>query len=673
MLNYITTMIDDKKDLIEKSKILKKVKKELKKEYVGIDKEIDQLISYVEPWYIFNDIQNKPTVINLFGMTGVGKTSLIQRLFYHLEIQNNLYRFDVRTLLDEDKISTKMKSLSDGKKNIGIIFDEFQNARTLDQQGYEETNSGLRGLWDLLDSGKIEMTSISYVARRVYFAYSALMSVINNGVKIKNGVFKNKIKFIKTKLSYDNFAFDDTDKHDKNHIGNYLSDTFYDIKSELPEYMGYEHICSLMDNLNTEGVVSFFEEVLEKLSKPKIHDFTKSIIFIIGNLDEVYTNHSNFNPDMDADMLNKLSKKISITNVKSALSKRFRSEQIARLGNNHLIYPTLDVKSFEEIIRIELDNINNDIYKKYNVKFNFKKSINNILYKECVFPTQGARPVFSRVNSIIRPIISKIMKIIYNEEIGFDFKKISWSYIDKKHKITFKGNEKDKHYYFEFPLQIEDLRESTGDDSQYKVAVHEAGHAVASIINMKLLPKSIYSKTADTNSKGFCSFDLPEEKTREFYNDYIKVNLGGYVAEKMVFGEDQLSDGCYGDFQTSTSLANKMVKLFGMYGDPMLIVTHNSPDDNYVSIKERGFDKRVRTIIMDNLKEVEKTLLENKELFFEISNYLTENSFIDQKKLKKLVKNIDPNIIKSLKDKDNYFEFKKKYKKFFKINNKLCI
>lgn len=655
-------MIDAKKDLIEKSKVLKKVKKELKKEYFGIDKEIDQLISYMEPWYIFNDIQNKPTIINLFGMTGVGKTSLIQRLFYHLEIQNDLYRFDVRTLLEEDKISSKMSALSDGKKNIGIIFDEFQNARTLDQQGFEETKSGLRGLWDLLDSGKIEMTSISYAARRVYFAYNALRTVIDNGVKIKNGVFKNKIKFIKTKLSYDDFSL--MDKQDKNHIGNYLSDTFYDIKSELPEYMGYEHICSLMDNLNTEGVVAFFEEVLEKLSKPKIHDFTKSIIFIIGNLDEVYTDHSNFNPDMDADMLNKLSKKISITDVKSALSKRFRSEQIARLGNNHLIYPTLDVKSFEDIIDIELKSINKDIDKKYGVKFKFKKSLKNILYKECVFPTQGARPVSSRINSIIRPIVSKILKVIYKE--GVKYKSIIWSYLDKQHKITFKGKDS-REYFFDFPLQIEDLRESTGDDSQYKVAVHEAGHAVASIVNMKLLPKSIYSKTADTYSKGFCSFDLPDERTREFYNDYIKVNLGGYVAEKMVFGEDQLSDGCHGDFQTSTTLANKMVKLFGMYGDPMLIVTHNSPDDNYVSVKESKFDKRVKSIIIDNLKQVERTLKDNKELFMEISKYLTENSFIDQKNIKSIVERISPELIGNLKDKDNYFEFKNKYNKFFKI------
>ena len=661
--------MDKKSELLEKTLILEKVKKKLKKEYVGIDDQIDELMSYLEPWYIFNDIQNKPTVVNLWGMTGVGKTSLIQSLFKHLEIENNLYRFDVRTLLDEDKISGKLKSLADSdKKNIGIIFDEFQNARTLDEMGNEEIKSGLRGLWDLLDSGKIEMTSISYVARRIYFAYTALRSVIDAGVKIKKGVFQNRIKFIKTKLAYD--KYNDSKGADKNHIGNYMGDTFYDIKNDLPEYISYEHICTIMDELDTDGVVDFFETVLDKLSKPKIHDFTRSIIFIIGNLDEVYTDHDNFNPDMDADMLNTLSKKITVTDVKSALSRRFRSEQIARLGNNHLIYPTLDVSSFKTIVDMELKKINKDMKKKYNISFNFKRNMKDILYKESVFPTQGARPVYSRVNSIIRPVISQLMKKIYSKDIEFD--KVTWDYIDKKHCITLTKREdfskvsKSIEFNFDFPLQIEDLRESKADAQQCKTAVHEAGHVVTSIVNLKLLPKSIYSKTADSTSKGFCSIDLPEERTRSFYDNYIKVCLGGYAAEKMVFGEDELGDGCYGDFSKSTSLASKMVKIYGMYNDPLIVMTHNSPHSNLDSMKEGSdTENKVKDIVMNNLEKVEETLKSYKTLLFKISEYLSNNSFMDQKTLTKIVSQTNPELLDKVRNKEDYFNFKGQFIEFF--------
>jgi predicted RNA-binding protein with EMAP domain len=102
----------------------------------------------------------------------------------------------------------------------------------------------------------------------------------------------------------------------------------------------------------------------------------------------------------------------------------------------------------------------------------------------------------------------------------------------------------------------------------------------------------------------------------------------------------------------------------------MLIVTHNSPEDNYISVKEGGkFDKKVKKIIFNNLKEVEKTLKENKDLFLAISKYLTDNSFIDQKNLKKLVERINPDIVKSLKDKDNYFNFKERYYTFFDVKD----
>lgn len=652
--------MDKREKLTLRVDSLKIIKSKLKKEFFGIDKQIDQLIDYVEPWYVFNDIQNRPTIINLFGMTGVGKTSLIQRLFKYLDMESDLYRFDVRNLLEDDKISSKMGTIKDTEKNqIGIIFDEFQNARTLDEMGNEGVNSGLRGLWDLLDSGKIEMNTMGFSVKRIYYSYTNLRSLIDEGVQIENGIFTKKKKLVKSRMGVDGFKLS-KDKSDKYHIGNFLSDTFYDIKNELPEYRSYDNICNIMDELDTPGVMQFFDEILDKLSKPKIHDFTKSVIFIIGNLDEVYTDHDNFNPDMDADMLNNLSGKITISDIKNALSRRFRSEQISRLGNNHLIYSTLDVKTFKKIINKELKEINKDINDKYDISFKFNPSILDILYKESVYPTQGARPVYSRVNSIIRPIISKLLKKIFTKDI--DTNLVEWEYIDKKHLLKFGDSE----LKFEFPLQIEDLRESKNDDNQCKISVHEAGHAVCSIVNLKILPKSIYSKTADSNSEGFCSFETPKQKTRKFYNDYIKVLLGGYVAEKMVFGKENLGNGCYGDFQKSTNMALRMVKLYGMYSDPMIMTTHNNSNQNFDFIKvDMNIDRIASNIIRENLEEVEITLIEYKELFYNISKYLSMNSFLDQKKLSEIISEINPELLDDIRDKDNYYDFKNQFSKFF--------
>ena len=43
--------------------------------------------------------------------------------------------------------------------------------------------------------------------------------------------------------------------------------------------------------------------------------------------------------------------KVSISDIKEALKQRFRAEQIARLGNNLIKYPTLKKEHFIKIIK----------------------------------------------------------------------------------------------------------------------------------------------------------------------------------------------------------------------------------------------------------------------------------------------------------------------------------
>ena len=50
----------------------------LKKEFIGIDKQIDEIMDNVRTWYVYPQLQIRPIVINLWGMSGVGKTSLIR-------------------------------------------------------------------------------------------------------------------------------------------------------------------------------------------------------------------------------------------------------------------------------------------------------------------------------------------------------------------------------------------------------------------------------------------------------------------------------------------------------------------------------------------------------------------------------------------------------------------
>ena len=93
---------EDKKEFFRRKDVLENAKLELKSEFRGLDSIIDEVIDLIEPWYLFPNGQIRPTVVNLWGMTGVGKTSLIKRMFECLELEDSLYKFDVGDYASQD-------------------------------------------------------------------------------------------------------------------------------------------------------------------------------------------------------------------------------------------------------------------------------------------------------------------------------------------------------------------------------------------------------------------------------------------------------------------------------------------------------------------------------------------------------------------------------------------
>lgn len=80
-----------KRDLLTQASII------LKKEFFGMDSVIDQIIESISSWYFFPHMQERPVVLNLWGMTGVGKSDLLKRLvqllkfFLQQQILQKLY------------------------------------------------------------------------------------------------------------------------------------------------------------------------------------------------------------------------------------------------------------------------------------------------------------------------------------------------------------------------------------------------------------------------------------------------------------------------------------------------------------------------------------------------------------------------------------------------------
>ena len=123
---------------VEKFKKLEEVKKELKIQFVGLDDIIDKIIKSITPWYVTQDILERPTIVSLWGMTGTGKTSVVKKLIDLLELNERTISFDCGREADggtygdslSDKISDLMgdtdESVNENTKDFIFIFDEFQ-------------------------------------------------------------------------------------------------------------------------------------------------------------------------------------------------------------------------------------------------------------------------------------------------------------------------------------------------------------------------------------------------------------------------------------------------------------------------------------------------------------------------------------------------------------------
>ncbi|MHA1469276.1 MAG: hypothetical protein ACTSSP_01800 [Candidatus Asgardarchaeia archaeon] len=81
----------------EGDKKLDKIARHLKKKFVGIDKVIDKIMQNIRIWYIFPELIQRPIIICLWGLTGVGKTDLVRTLVREIKFSGRYIETDLST------------------------------------------------------------------------------------------------------------------------------------------------------------------------------------------------------------------------------------------------------------------------------------------------------------------------------------------------------------------------------------------------------------------------------------------------------------------------------------------------------------------------------------------------------------------------------------------------
>lgn len=179
-------------------------------------------------------------------------------------------------------------------------------------------------------------------------------------------------------------------------------------------------------------------------------------------------------------------------------------------------------------------------------------------------------------------------------------------------------------------------------------AYHEAGHALVASVLPHADPVHKISIISRGRAAGY-TLKLPFEDKRmqskkEFLDD-IAMSLGGYVAEKTVFGD--VTTGPSNDLQVLTGLARTMVTRYGM-SDKMGTVALEGDggralfgsgvnEQSYSQKVSAEIDAEVKKIIGDAYEKAENIITEHRKALDSIAKRLVEKETIEREEFEQLL------------------------------------
>ena len=622
------------------------IKSELKKEFIGIDEQIDNIIDLIRPWYNNPDLYDSPCVINLWGMTGQGKTSLVNRIIDMLGEGHNRMYMNCHSMVDMDLYfmeSFVEDTRTNNNTNKFIIFDDFQYVRTIDEDGNEHSSSALSIMWNLMDTGII--SNNFYASHfKIINNIRNVMSTIDDPEAIIGGVFVDPKKYIPSKYfvnplisPFDVKSYMCTSKKktskkqkDKDPYAP-VDDIEFFLDKETLDTVCY--ICRQLDLPDCESPIEFissrsswdalqwkdfFDDLYARMKKGKNMDFHNSLIFIIGNLDEAFSGIAkDVNPEMSADAVHEITSKVNIVDIKQGLQCRFRNEQIARLGNTHIIYPSLSADSYVAIIKKHLDVYTTRIKEKMGIELIIDPTVVQCIYNEGVFPTQGVRPLFSTINDIVKSNIPKaIDKIACIDKV-----KSMTCRFDKECKsiiinvLDHEGASLCDEVSIPVTLRVRGAYKDTTENIA-NTSVHESGHYILYKYLTGCSPIKVVSRSLEQSCLGYMmeQFDDGVRSKHRHLNEMV-VCLGGYAAEQLVFGMDFQSTGASSDIENATAIASSMINEYGLSDLPICrsVVSDVDNEKTVILTEEdrRAYNRAVSAAIANAFNKAKMLLTDN--------------------------------------------------------------
>jgi len=601
-------LIDQRETKLEATRLY------LKREFVGIDEIIDKFIDSIRIWYLLPEIQTRPLIVNLWGITGVGKTDLVRKFVNFTKFADRFCEIQMDSRDGSATVQDYLEMTFDNGDQQGILLlDEIQRFRSVDEDGKENNSAKYQDVWMLLSDGTFQSNS-----------------------KIKKSLIQ---MILEDEFWADHRDDDDDDDDEVTPIDADVTESKKKRKKKFKYQTYYWDAARLKKLLRTSEEVSDIMKwsqekkimkIKERLASQEVFEGTKYsrlLIIVSGNLDEAFTMSGTVeDADRNADVYHEYSKTINIIQIKKALTRRFKPEQIARLGNVHLIYPILSKAGYHDIIVQKAAAIIKNVKDKHKINIALDKSVYEVIYANGVFPTQGVRPLLSTISSILE---NSLPTFIFEHMRGTTRKKINIKY-DNNGFLTSTINGKTiKH---SIPRVLDDIKSKQTIDHKTLIAVHEAGHAVAYAILYKTSPTQIVTSTTNYESAGFVGMHHTLGAKEDCLDD-IQVTFAGRAAEDLVFGENHITAGAMSDYSHATLIAGQIVRTTGMDKSKGYYVPPNSNKGFHLHDINKT-DGNIETILEAEYKNSENLIKENTLFLLEVADNLIDKSNLLPKEFK---------------------------------------
>lgn len=188
---------------------------------------------------------------------------------------------------------------------------------------------------------------------------------------------------------------------------------------------------------------------------------------------------------------------------------------------------------------------------------------------------------------------------------------------------------------------------SAMEDTKNKklIAYHEVGHAIVGSLlenhdeveKVTLIPRG--------GAKGLTWFAPEEDQmlvSRSELLARIITTLGGRVAEKIVFGDPEITTGASNDLQQVTNIARQMVTRYGMSSIGPIALEDNNNEQIFVSGNEDAISDRIDTEVCKIINHCEqvatKIVLDNRVIIDFIVEKLLDAETLTGEEFRELIK-----------------------------------